>query len=210
MKQYLDLMLFFEGYVRNYRKLNLQQLHNNSMFTKREIEYFAQLGEFLGFHVFIEDYKFDLSKGRSRPMDLSWWKWDERLDLEAFAYLALHLERENYWDKDMDTIDKLFSKTEEGYIPHNVIAIQNVETEARIKELNKIVKNRNKKQNSNVLMIYRFWDKNNQIEQVCGYLFSEDGKMEERKAFCLQDNFGYWFMCFEEEYNSVKNNIACP
>lgn len=38
------LMSFFEGYVRNFRRLNLSSLHNRSMFTSREIDYFARLG----------------------------------------------------------------------------------------------------------------------------------------------------------------------
>lgn len=75
-------------------------------------------------------------KGRSRPMDLSWRKWDARFDDEYFLYLALHLERENVWEKDVDTIQKLFSQTKEEYIPHNVIGIQFVESFERIKYLN--------------------------------------------------------------------------
>nr|WP_259548299.1 hypothetical protein [Heyndrickxia oleronia] len=93
-KQYFNLVQFFEGYVRNYRRMNLSYLHNVSMFTKREIDFFARLGEMLGFDAFIEDSKFDKLKGRSRPMDLSWWKWDARFEDEQFLYLALHLERE--------------------------------------------------------------------------------------------------------------------
>ena len=56
-KECFDLMRFFEGYVRNYRRLNIEQGNNLSMFTRREIEYFAKLGEYLGYHTFIEDYK---------------------------------------------------------------------------------------------------------------------------------------------------------
>ena len=37
-KQYFNLMQFFEGYVKNYRRMNLSYQHNHSMFTKREIE----------------------------------------------------------------------------------------------------------------------------------------------------------------------------
>lgn len=117
----LDLMLFFEGYVRNYRRLNLNELHNRSMFTRREIEHFSNLGEMLGYSVFVEDAKYDKRLKRNRPMDLSWWKWDQRIDRDYFVSLVLHLERENQWNKDVDTIEKLFSTTNEGYIPQNVI-----------------------------------------------------------------------------------------
>ncbi|WP_223254505.1 hypothetical protein [Bacillus sp. HNG] len=115
-KQYFDLIQFFEGYVRNYRRMNLSHIHNRSMFTQREIDYFANLGEMLGFDAFVEDSKFDKVKGRSRPMDLAWWKWNETIDKENYVYLALHLERENQWNKDEDTIEKLFSETEDSLI----------------------------------------------------------------------------------------------
>ncbi|MEB1809553.1 MAG: hypothetical protein LPK26_20035 [Bacillaceae bacterium] len=195
-KQYVDLMQFFEGYVRNYRRMNLSVAHNRSMFTKREIDYFANLGEMLGFDAFIEDSKYDKALGRSRPMDLSWWKWDERIDKENYIYLALHLERENQWDKDEETIDKLFSETEPDYIPHNVIGIQNIDAEERIQVLNSLVVTKNKAQQSNVLMTYRFYDRNYDVERVKAYHFSPDGKEQVREANCKQDEVGYWFMYF--------------
>jgi hypothetical protein len=198
--RYLDLMLFFEGCVRNYRRLNLSNIHNRSMFTQREIDYFANLGEMLGFDSFIEDAKFDKVKGRSRPMDLAWWKWDERIDKENYVYLALHLERENQWNKDEDTIAKLFSETEESFIPHNVIGIQFVESEDRIEYLNSILIKKNTLQKSNVLMVYRFYEAEYDLERVCAYHFTPTGLTEIRNAICKQDEMGYWFMCFEEEY----------
>lgn len=196
-------MIFFEGYVRNYRRLNLLQLHNRSMFTKREIEHFANLGEMLGYHAFIEDSKQDKMKGRSRPMDLSWWRWDERIDKEHYVGLILHLERENRWDKDVETIEKLFSKTDDAYIPYNVIGIQNIETIERIYQLNKLIIQSNKKQQSNVLMIYRFYDAEMGIERVWAYHFTASEQIVVRKAVCLMDDLKYWYMCFEEEFMNM-------
>jgi len=199
-KQYFNLMQFFEGYVRNYRRMNLSELHNRTMFTKREIDYFANLGEMLGFEVFVEDSKFDKSKGRSRPMDLSWWKWDARFDDEHFLYLALHLERENLWSKDVDTIEKLFSQTEEEYIPHNVIGIQFIESAERINYLNNLILQKNETQNSNALMIYRYYDAELDLERVCAYSFTPMGLSEIRTAICKPDQSGSWYMCFDEEF----------
>ncbi|VEF49133.1 Uncharacterised protein [Bacillus freudenreichii] len=196
-KQYFNLMQFFEGYVRNYRRMNLSNLHNRSMFTKREINYFANLGEMLGFDAFVEDYKFDRLKGRSRPMDLSWWKWDARLDDENYLYLSLHLERESLPEKDLDTIEKLFSQTEDGYFPHNVIGIQYIESANRIDYLNELVLQRNKLQESNVLMIYRFHEVDLDLQRVCAYNFTAGGLSEVRKAICRQDESGCWYMCFD-------------
>ncbi|WP_019156567.1 hypothetical protein [Robertmurraya massiliosenegalensis] len=205
-KQYLDLIQFFEGYVRNYRRLNLSRIHNRSMFTQREIDYFANLGEMLGFDSFIEDAKYDKKKDRSRPMNLAWWKWDERIDKENYVLLALHLERENQWNKDEDTIDKIFSDTEEGFIPHNVIGIQNVESCDRIKFLNKLIVRKNAVQKSNVLMIYRYYDLESDLERVSAYNYNAKGLSEQRSAICKQDELGYWFMCFEEEYETLQKN----
>jgi hypothetical protein len=180
--------------------MNLSQLHNRSMFTKREIDYFATLGEMLGFDAFVEDSKFDKSKGRSRPMDLSWWKRDARLDDEHFIYLALHLERENVWSKDVDTIEKLFSQTEVEYIPHNVIGIQFIESAERIAYLNNLILQKNKIQKSNALMIYRYYDAELDLERVCAYSFTPMGLSEVRPAICNQDQSGCWYMCFDEEF----------
>ncbi|KIL51808.1 hypothetical protein [Jeotgalibacillus soli] len=199
-KQYFNLMQFFEGYVRNYRRMNLSYLHNHSMFTKREIDYFANLGEMLGFEAFVEDSKFDRIKGRSRPMDLSWWKWDARKDPENYLYLALHLERENVWDKDVETIEKLFSETVEGYVPHNVIGIQYIGSAERIDYLNDLIIQRNTIQQSTVLMVYRYRDAELDIERVCACHFTPMGLSESRSAVCKQDESGYWFISFDEEY----------
>ncbi|ACB86098.1 hypothetical protein [Natranaerobius thermophilus] len=81
MKQHFHLMSFFEGYVRNYRRLNIHCEANRSLFTQKELDYWARLGEMLGFFPFVEDTKPNLvNDGKSNPMDLSWWKWDKRKD----------------------------------------------------------------------------------------------------------------------------------
>lgn len=186
--------------------MNLSKLHNRSMFTKCEIDYFANLGEMLGFDVFIEDSKFDKSMGRSRPMDLSWWKWDAGIYDESFLYLALHLEREFIWNKDVETIEKLFSDTEEGFVPHNVIGIQYIESVDRIDYLNGLILQKNAVQQSNCLMVYRSYDADFDLERVCAYSFTPKGLREVRRAICNQDEFGYWHMVFEEEYAPFQNN----
>ena len=205
-RQRLDMMQFFEGYVRNYRKLSLSNLHNYSMFTKREMDYFSNLGEMLGYFTFLEDSKYDLERKRSRPMDLAWWKWDARKDKEHFLYLALHLERENQWRKDEETVEKLFSKTDENYIPHSVIGIQRVASKERIPILNDMILHRNRIQKSQCLMIYRYMDSGANYEKIEAYVFCPEGTIEQRNAVCIQDVSGYFYMSFEEEIESYKNN----
>ncbi|TWI59642.1 hypothetical protein IQ10_00062 [Halalkalibacter nanhaiisediminis] len=64
----LNLMKFFEGYVRNYHTLNLTIHHGKHSFTMSEIEYFSRLGLMLGYWSYTED----TTNGTYRPMDLTW------------------------------------------------------------------------------------------------------------------------------------------
>lgn len=201
-KEYFNLMQFFDGYVRNYRRMNLSTTHNRSMFTQREINHFANLGEMLGYDAFIEDFKFDSVRGRSRPMDLSWWKLDIDQSEEEYASLALHLERENVRSKDMETIDKLFSETWAYYVPHNVIAIQHVESQERIAQLNEEVVSRNAVQRSAALMIYWHYDRTNNTTHVYGEFFGQDGERASRQAECVVDAYGYFSL------NLVKKQLV--
>lgn len=204
MKDQIDLPLMniLEGYIRNFRNLNLFQNQNKSMFTKREIDYFSRLGEYLGFFSYVEDTKPNLDYGRSRPMDLAWWKWDERISKTHFIKLVLHLERESLYAKDFETIEKLFCKTQIEYVPENVIGILNIAEKRRINEIqNKIIR-KNKVQKSNVLMIYRFYDEENNFDRIEAFHLNRNSElMETRKAISKVDETGYWTMCFEEEYN---------
>ncbi|WP_078427732.1 sel1 repeat family protein [Alkalihalobacterium alkalinitrilicum] len=58
---------------------------------------------------------------------------------EVSLYLALHVEKENRWNKELLKRLVSFFRTEEGYIPHNAIGIQNVGSFDRINELNSLI-----------------------------------------------------------------------
>lgn len=122
----LDLMKLFDGYVRNYHTFNLTIYHGKHSFTMTEIEHFSRLGSMLGYFPFTED----TCNGQNRPMDLTWWdNWDG----EYWNDFVLHLERENYFKKDEETLEKLFCERE--YSPSNVIGIMNVRNKERIETL---------------------------------------------------------------------------
>ncbi len=182
-----DLMNLFEGYVRNYRRMNLFQATNTSMFTKREIDYFANIGEVLGYFSFVEDSKPNLENRRSRPMDLSWWKSDSNVSKENFSQLVLHLERESNSSKNLERIDKLFCNTEEYYNPLNVIGIQYVNSIDDIEILNKLVCEKNKVQKSYVLMIYRIYDKNKDFDRIKAYYIENDSIIYTKSAISDTD-----------------------
>ncbi|MCI3923514.1 hypothetical protein MO973_25130 [Paenibacillus sp. TRM 82003] len=120
----IDLMRIFEGYVRNYHTLNLTIHHGKHSFTMSEIEYFARLGSLLGYHPFTED-TYD---GQRRAMDLTWWG---SYDGEYWHDFVLHLERENLYQKDAETIEKLFEEKE--LVPNYAVGIMNVRDFHRVK-----------------------------------------------------------------------------
>jgi len=205
-KYAISLYNIFEGYVRNYRRLNIHQASHSSMFTRREIEYFATVGEYLGFFSFVEDSKRQQGErgNHSRPMDLAWWQYDRRGQDEevVFTKLILHLERENLASKAKETIEKLFCASDEDYTPYYVIGIIWVDNEAEITDLQKKVVEKNKKQKSEVLMIYRYEDKKNKVDVIEAHFtgFEIDKKNNPRYAILKTDEIDYWTMCFEEEH----------
>lgn len=205
-KYAISLYNIFEGYVRNYRRLNIHQASLSSMFTRREIEYFATVGEYLGFFSFVEDSKRQQGERgtHSRPMDLAWWQYDQREQKgEFFTKLILHLERENLASKAKETIEKLFCASDEDHTPYYVIGIICVNNQAEITALQKEVVKKNKKQGSEVLMIYRYEDKENKLDSIIvAYFdgFEIDDKNNPRYARLKTDETEYWTMCFKEEY----------
>jgi len=52
-------------------------------------------------------------------------------------------------------------------------------------------------------MIYRYYDTEINLERIYACSFTPKGMSEVRKAICAQDQTGYWFMVFEEEYQQA-------
>jgi hypothetical protein len=58
---------------------------------------------------------------------------------------------------------------------------------------------------SNVLMVYRYFDADCDIERVSAYYFTPTGLFETREAICKEDESGYWNMRFQEECVGLFN-----
>lgn len=201
-----DLLNILNGYVRNYRRLNIHSGNNWSFITMKEIEYFSTLGELLGYYSFTEDWKKDTELGRSRPMDLSWWEWDGEAETDSkFTKLILHLERENQSFKSFETIDKLFSKVvSERYKPQFVIGIMIIDSQEQIQEINEYMRAKNIEQKSEVLLIYHYLDKENNIDKMDSYYFNADNEIISNKnAVSYIDQTDYWTMSFIEDYKAI-------
>lgn len=158
-------MNLFDGYVRNYHTFNLSIYHGKHSFTMTEIEYFSRLGSMLGFHPFTED----TCNGTYRPMDLTWWG---NYDNEYWHDFVLHLERENLFNKDEETLEKLFAKRE--YIPANVIGIMNVPSRERIEHLVNCTKSKSSIKNTLLVFRTNSTGKNQAyFDEVYAYLFNK-------------------------------------
>lgn len=181
----LDLMRIFDGYVRNYHTLNLTVHHGKHSFTMTEIEYFSRLGSMLGYYPFTED----TCNGSVRPMDLSWWG---SFDGEYWHDLVLHLERENWFKKDEETLDKLFCERE--CMPANVIGIMNVQNQDRIAEL--IAMARRTCKITNAQLVFRTSSSGKSpgyFDEVHAYLLDKSKVVAKKLAYVSEIN-GILFM----------------
>ncbi|AYF04916.1 hypothetical protein bcgnr5378_13690 [Bacillus cereus] len=185
----LNLMKIFDGYVRNYHTLNLTLYHGNHSFTMMEIEYFLRLGSMLGYYPFTED----TCNGSYRPMDLTWW---DNCDGEYWYDFVLHLERENLFKKDVETLEKLFDEREQ--VPQNTIGIINVRNGDRVRELVKVAQKMCKVDNA--LLIFRTNSSDNKksyLDEVHAYLLNKSSIIDNKKVsvIVIADTL---YMNFEE------------
>lgn len=187
---HLNLMKLFDGYVRNYHTFNLTVHHGKHSFTMTEIEYFSRLGSMLGYHPFTEG----TCNGKNRAMDLTWWG---SFDNDYWHDFILHLERENLFKKDEETLDKLFCERE--YVPSNVIGIINVRNRDRIDYLIKIAEATCKIENA--LLVFKTYStgkKQLYFDEVYAYHFNKDRFIEKKKAY-VSEFSGTLFMHLESE-----------
>lgn len=187
----LNLMNLFDGYVRNYHTFNLTVNHGKHSFTMTEIEYFSRLGSMLGYHPFTED----TCNGAYRPMDLTWWGDYDSTD-GYWNDFVLHLERENLFNKDVETLEKLFAERE--YVPNNVIGIMNVQNKDRIDHLIRLTKKMSSVENALLICRTNSTGKNQSyFDEVYAYLFNKNKLIETKKAY-VSEISDTLFMHFEE------------
>jgi hypothetical protein len=192
----LDLMKLFDGFVRNYHTLNLTIHHGRHSFTMTEIEYFSRLGSMIGYLPFTED----TCNGTYRAMDMTWW---DRFDGDYWHDFVLHLERENVFKKDVETLEKLFDEREP--VPQNVMGIMNVKNTSRIDELIEEAQNRCKIHNA--LLIFRTNSIDNNkgyFDEVHAYLLNKNTVKKTKIAY-VSEIAGTLYMHFEPSLDKKVN-----
>lgn len=149
----------------------------------------------LGYYAFTED----TVDGGNRAMDLSWW---DNFDGESWNDLVLHLERENYYYKDEETLDKLFCDRES--VPRNVIGIISVPNKDRMDELLTIATRMCKIENALLIFRTNATDKNQDyFDEVHAYLLKNNDIITSKTAY-ITEVCETLFMHFERELSGVK------
>ncbi|MCB0193667.1 MAG: hypothetical protein KDJ65_17095 [Anaerolineae bacterium] len=182
----LDLLKIFDEFVQDYGSLRLAHHHTRSSFTLRELNYFFELGQRKNYESFTEDMT-----GSLRLMDLSWW---DNYSNGYWHNLVLHLERENLWNKDEETLLKLFQK-DRNHVPSNVIGMIPVPDQKRIDELLKIAQSTCNVDNA--LLIFRVNPYTNTGHRMKAYLFKRNQIAEYKVAYVYENpTTKYLFMNF--------------
>lgn len=128
-------------------------------------------------------------------MDLTWWGNYNSTDGYWYDFV-LHLERENLFNKDVETLEKLFA--ERQYVPNNVIGIMNVQNKDRKDHLIKLTKKMSSIENALLICRTNSTGKNQfYFDEVYAYHFNKNKLIETKKAY-VSEISDTLFMHFEE------------
>lgn len=179
------LRRIFDGYVTCYRKNNWSTYEREyANMTHKELSFFIQLGESLGFIVRLEmEWQY--------PRDLCWCEAPN--GNEPFLYL----ERENRDGQAEYTIEKMLNIDNSRDIP-TLVCVFGWIREQTLKKVKTLIRKR-LPEDKNFLMIS--WigdDKDEGPFTVEGWIFS-GGKESYRKAKPEMDNGEYWYIYFEKD-----------
>lgn len=136
-----DLMILFNGFIRNYINLGLNENNQNSDIIKQENKYFVTIGKLLGFNVV---HKLDFK-------EIIWKEYKK--DIEDNASVKINIFRENDLTRDLLALHNLLEIIKKN---PKVGYIQLLETSSikRIEFLNNIIKTSNLSFNTEILIIY--------------------------------------------------------
>lgn len=137
----IDLMILFNGFIRNYINLGLNKNSQNADIIRQENKYFVTIGKLLGFNVI---HKVDFK-------EIIWKEY--RNNIEDKSIIKINIFRESDLTKDLLALHNLLEIIKKN---PDVSYIQILETSSknRIEFLNNIIKTSNLSFNSEILIIY--------------------------------------------------------
>ncbi len=174
----IDLMLLFNGFIRNYINLGLNENSKNEEIIKQENKYFITVGKLLGFNVV---HKLDFK-------EVIWKEY--KVDIEDKSLIKLNLLRENDLAKDLLALHNLQEIIKEN---SNVSYIQILETSSinRIEFLNNIIKTSNLRHNAQILIIYINKDILKRKTYYYAYLFKNKQIIKGKIGITSSDKNGH-------------------
>jgi len=179
-----------EGYVRNYRTLNLRTEAKPTDLTQRELSFFAQLGEMLGFGACLE----------AQRMDLSWH------DLDT-GELVLHLERETEAGRVLsETLRKLL-RAEELRQARYLAAVLGWVREEHLPAIKQTIAE--ELGDRPLLLIAWVGPTKDEAKRLEAFVFS-GSEVHARLGKGEIDNARYWYAMFLEEWKLEEASGAAP
>ena len=193
----VDFEDILERFVRCYDK--------RQKFYIREVDFFARLGESLGYLTFFHDRGLDLRYQREVPMDLAWYA--RKQEAEHFR-IVLRIETGKLFLKSYNKLaNKILASSKSGHVPPNLIAIVHSEQENTAWEFIKLL-NRNYAMPTKSLILCKIFnfDKNFFHKILCWQLPFEESTVP-RTVLTDTGITGLISLYFKDQLGYYKLNL---
>lgn len=177
-----ELMNIYDGFIRNYDRLEITKSTNQKEKTKKELSYFISLGKILGLSVTMKNNK---KIDNIDFIQVIWRRYYESTNISDKEEFNLIKVEDNFRDELAADVIINYMK-EANKANWNLLMIDIISLE-RINYINKIVSRANILENKELLVVYKFNNiKENTVENYA-YRF-EGNKLIEDKVISVKEN----------------------
>lgn len=176
----IDLMILFNGFIRNYVNLGLSIGNKSLDIINKENRYFITLGKLLGYFVLS-------NKSEDGSIEIDW--KDYEFNTMSTSSTKVNIIREVDLTKDISVIHDLINKVN---IKPNIgyVVILEVSSYNRIDFLNKIISSSLKSIKYEILILYKVRDVIKNIFHYNAYLFKDSETIKNKIGVSSVDNDG--------------------
>ena len=176
----IDLMIIFNGFIRNYVNFGLNLRNDNIDIINQENKYFITIGKLLGFLVVSK-------KKNDGSINIDWQEYE--FNTISRSLTRVNIVREVDLTKDLLVIYDLINKAKDN--PSNrYILILEVSSFNRIDFLNNIVESSLESFKNEILIIYNIKDVIKNIFYFNAYLFKNSEIIKEKVGISSSDDDG--------------------
>ncbi len=176
----IDLMILFNGFIRNYVNLGLSIYQKSKDIIDQENRYFITLGKLLGYFV-------SSNKSEDGSIEINWKEYE--FNTISTSSTKVNITREVDLSKDISVIHGLINKVNSrpniGYV-----VILEVSSFKRIDFLNNIISSSLKSIKYEVLIIYNVRDVIKNIFHYDAYLFKDSETIKNKVGISSIDKDG--------------------